>query len=190
MDPLMVDVALLRALETPDLRLVPGRSVMARVVTQEEGRGEITIAGTKLDASLPAHVRAGDELRLTVKEITDDRVLLSMNEPPPAAATVQAPAPPRADDSDAADPDGANGDEDDETRSLTVRYPAPALGPLDLRFELDEGSLRITVALAPGEPFVAAQAAASELRAAVAEAVGYPVSVSVVARRDPLEVYA
>lgn len=185
----MVDIALLRALETPDLRLAPGRSVMARVVTQEAGRGSITIAGARLDAQLPAHVKAGDELRLTVKEIANDRVVLAITqEPPPVVAN--APAPPRADEGDAAkDGDGAK-DEDKNSRTLTVRYPAPALGPVDLRFDLDDASLRITVALAPGEPYAAAQSAAARLRGAVSEAVGLPVSVTVVARHEPLEVYA
>ena len=62
---------------------------------------------------------------------------------------------------------------------VSLRYPAPALGPVDLRFELDEGSLRIMVALAPGEPFASAQAAAAELRDAVTDATGRAVSVSV-----------
>ncbi len=100
----MVDVALLRALETPDLRLVPGRAVMARVVTQQGGRGQITIAGAKLDAQLPSNVRSGDELRLTVKEITADRVVLSISQPDAGAVEGQAP-PPRTDDAD-----GSQGD--------------------------------------------------------------------------------
>jgi hypothetical protein len=185
----MIDIALLRALETPDLRLAPGRSMMARVVTQEAGRGTITIAGAKLDAQLPAHVKAGDELRLTVKEITADRVVLSMNQEPPPVA-VDAPPPPRTDEPDTAKDSERGDDEEKNVRTLTLRYPAPSLGPVDLRFELEDAGLRVTVALAPGGPHASAQAAAAELRGTLSDAVARPVSVAVVARREPLDVYA
>lgn len=190
MEALTVDIALLRALETPDLRLAPGRAVMARVVTQDGGRGQITIAGAKLDAQLPSSLRAGDELRLTVKEVTADRVVLSMSQPAAAAAEAQAPLPSRPDETDGSADDGESAGDGPDTHSLSLRYPAPALGPVDLRFDLDEGSLRITVALAPGEPYAAAQAAASQLRASVGDATNRSVTVSVVPRREPLDVYA
>jgi hypothetical protein len=189
MDPLMVDIALLRALETPELKLAPGRAVMARVITQEAGRGAITIAGAKLDAQLPSHLKPGDELRLTVKEVSADKVVLAVSQEPPPAA-VAAPPPPRADDLDASEEEAPGQEGEKDGRSLTVRYPAPALGAVDLRFELDDASLRITVALAPGEPFSAAQAAAAQLREAVTGAVDRPVSVTVIPRREPLDVYA
>lgn len=185
----MVDIALLRALETPDLRLAPGRAVMARVVEQQGGRGQITIAGAKLDAQLPSHLKAGDELRLTVKDVTADRVVLQVSQP---AAPVAGPPPPsvRPDDADGADGDADRDDAEGETRSLTLRYPAPSLGPVDLRFDLDEDQLRITVAVAPGTPLAAAQDAAAELRGAVSEATNRSVTVSVLPRREPLDVYA
>ncbi len=186
----MVDIALLRALETPDLRLAPGRAVMARVVDQQAGRGQITIAGAKLEAQLPSHLQAGDELRLTVKEVTADRVVLTMSEPPPAGLAAPTAPPPRPDEADESGGDGSGKGEDGETRSLTLRYPAPTLGPVDLRFDLDEDTLRVTVALAPGTPLAAAQAGAAELRAAVTEATNRPVTVSVLPRREPLDVYA
>src|SRR5271155_1995264 len=170
MEPLMVDMALLRALETPDLRLVPGRSLMARVVMQEAGRGQITIAGAKLEAQLPEHLNAGDELRLTVKEITGDKVVLSMSQPTDAPIGAEAPLPPRADEADTSDGNGQTEADGSETHTLSLRYPAPALGPVDLRFDLSEDALRITVALAPGSSFSAAVAAASRLRGAVTEA--------------------
>ncbi len=190
MQPLTVDIALLRALETPELKLAPGRALMARVVTQEAGRGQITIAGAKLDAQLPSSLRAGDELRLTVKEVTADRVVLAMNQPVQAPATATEPPPVRPEDADGSDSDGTSDHEGRETQTVSLRYPAPALGPVDLRFELDEDSLRITVALAPGEPFASAQAAAAQLRGSVTEATNRSVTVSVVPRREPLDLYA
>ena len=102
----------------------------------------------------------------------------------------QASLPPRSDEADGSEHGEGSDADGPETHVLSLRYPAPALGPVDLRFELDEGSVRITVALAPGEPFAAAQAAAAELRGAVGDATSRSVSVSVVPRREPLEVYA
>jgi len=186
----MVDMALLRALETPDLRLVPGRAVMARVVDQQNGRGQITIAGAKLEAQLPEHLNAGDELRLTVKEITDDKVVLSMSQPTDAPIGAEAPLPPRTDEAENDDADGQADSDGSETHTLSLRYPAPALGPVDLRFDLSDEALRITVALASGSSFSAAVAAASQLRGAVTEATGRAVSVTVLPRHEPVEVYA
>jgi hypothetical protein len=219
MDALTVDIALLKALETPELKLAPGRAVMARVVVQEAGRGQITIAGAKLDAQLPTNVRAGDELRLTVKEVTSDRVVLSMSQLStatgaergaptlpageahesaqaqqslqeiPFAAVASAPDL-RSDELDSSDPDGGSAGAHEETHVLSLRYPAPNLGPVDLRFELTEGTIRVTVGLAQGEPFEAAQAASDELRENVGDASARAASVLVVPRREPLEIYA
>jgi flagellar hook-length control protein FliK len=73
---------------------------------------------------------------------------------------------------------------------VALSYDAPALGALDLRFELDAGGLRVHVAAAPGPAFALAQAGAQELRQALAESAQRPVSVTVSARRQPLDVYA
>ncbi len=190
MQPLTVDIALLRALETPELQIAPGRALMARVVAQDGGRGQITIAGAKIDAQLPSSLRAGDELRLTVKEVTEDRVVLAMNQPAQAPATESAPATVRPEDADGSESDGEAERDGPETQSVSLRYAAPALGPMDLRLDLDEDSLRITVALAPGQPFASAQAAAAQLRGSVTEATNRSVTVTIVPRREPLDVYA
>jgi flagellar hook-length control protein FliK len=73
---------------------------------------------------------------------------------------------------------------------VALSYDAPALGALDLRFELDAGGLRIHVTVAPGPAFALAQAGAEELRQALAKSGERPVSVTVSARRQPLDVYA
>jgi hypothetical protein len=39
MEPLALDLLLLRAAATPDLKIAPGRVLMARVVSAEAGRG-------------------------------------------------------------------------------------------------------------------------------------------------------
>jgi hypothetical protein len=74
---------------------------------------------------------------------------------------------------------------------LALAYDAPALGTVDLRFELDPGSLRVNVALAAGAPAARATDAAAELRDALSQALdGRPVTVEITPRREPLDVYA
>jgi hypothetical protein len=76
------------------------------------------------------------------------------------------------------------------SQTLSLRYDAPALGPVDLRFDLDAGSLRVNVSVAPGTPLSLAQARADELRDALTTGVGRPASVTVTPRHEPLDVYA
>jgi hypothetical protein len=77
-----------------------------------------------------------------------------------------------------------------ESQTLSLRYDAPALGPVDLRFDLDAGSLSVNVSVAPGTPLSLAQARADELRDALTTGVGRPASVTVTPRHEPLDVYA
>ena len=187
----MLDIALLRILETPDLKIVPGRALMARVVeTEPGGRGQITIAGAKIAAQLPEEVRPGDELRLTVKDVSENRVVLQMSQPTPPPAAAQAPPSPPLDDVDPDESGAEGGPGGPGTHMLSVRYAAPTLGPVDLRFELDDSSLRVSVTLAAGGPATAAQSAANDLRDALASATERTIAVTVVPRREPLEVYA
>ena len=56
----------------------------------------LSLAGMLLEAELPDNVRAGQELRLQVRELTPDKVVLAIKEesqPPPPAA-VDAPRVP------------------------------------------------------------------------------------------------
>ena len=67
MDPINVDVRLIKAVLGTELRIAPGRALMARVVTADGlGRGSLNIAGAVIDATLPKDIQAGQELRLTV----------------------------------------------------------------------------------------------------------------------------
>ncbi len=92
-----MDAALLRG-RFPDLVLRPGMQVVARVASRGEGaRGAIVLAGSLMAASLPAQVRAGDTLRLTVAETSPERVVLRLEgEPVPGAPGASAPAAPGA----------------------------------------------------------------------------------------------
>jgi hypothetical protein len=78
-----------------------------------------------------------------------------------------------------------------ERHDVLLRYNAPALGAVDLRFQMDTGALHLGVSLAPGQPLELGQAAAESLRRALAAAMpGRTVSVTVTSHRDPLDLYA
>jgi hypothetical protein len=192
MQSLAVDLKLLRDVLLPEVRIAPGRMLAARVVAAENGRGSLSIAGYLVEAELPAHVRAGQELRLEVRDVTQQRVLLQIADPTQAglaAAAQQIPLPGggtlTVTERDA-EGDGATNDR----HTLSLRYDAPALGPVDLRFSLDADTLAVAVAARAGEPHEQARAHAGDLVAALTQAVSQTVSVTVSPRRDPVDLYA
>jgi hypothetical protein len=194
MDPINVDIRLIRAVLGAELRIAPGRALMARVVSlNPAGRGSLSIAGALIDAKLPTGVQAGQELRLTVRHVSPERVVLGLSDqnPPPPAAALAAPLPGggtvRVTERDAA-PGSAS--QHGDRHSLALVYDAPSLGSVDLRFDLDPVSLRVSAVLAAGEPVEHARARAGELQEALAEALGRPVALDIAARREPLDVYA
>lgn len=206
----------------PDIKIVPGRAVMARVVQAPPGqKGSLSIAGYLLDAELPEDVQAGQDLRLVVKDVNAERVLLAITDPHEAEQSAQAQqsqhtqqsqAQPlqaqQPDPSSAAPPPiplpgggnlqvterdaggGASG-RPGERQNVLLRYDAPALGAIDLCFQMDAGALSLAVSLAPGQPLELAQAGAETLRQALAASLpGRAVSVTVSPRREPLDLYA
>jgi hypothetical protein len=193
MDPIAVDIRLIRAVLGAEIKVVPGRAMMARVVAADGiGRGKLAIAGAVIDAELPKHVRAGDELRLTVRDVSPHQVVLGMSDQPPLA-TPAAELPGggvlRVTEEEAeGSASGSGGSPGSHT--LSLRYDAPTLGALDLRFDLDPGSLRVSVSVAPGEPLSLAQARADQLRDALTAGVRRPATVTVTPRHEPLDVYA
>jgi hypothetical protein len=165
MDPIAVDIRLIRAVLAPELKIVPGRALMARVVAVDpRGRGTISIAGIPIDAQLPQAVV-----------------------PPPIAVPLPGGSTVRVSDQD--EPGRARPAARDSD-TLTLRYDGPALGAVDLRFELDPRSLKVTVSLPAGRSFELAQDAAGQLRSRLAESLGRAVSVDVAPRREPLDLYA
>ena len=194
MDPIAVDIRLIRAVLGGELRVVPGRSIMARVVSVDGfGRGTLAIAGAAIDAELPKHVQAGQELRVTVRHVSPGQVVLGLSDqaPPAAPAAVALPGGGlvRVFDEENAG-SSQRGAGAGASHALSLRYDAPALGPVDLRFELDPGALRVRVAVADGTPVSLAQARAGELREALRAGTGRAVEVTVAPRHDPLDVYA
>jgi hypothetical protein len=196
MDPINVDIRLIKAVLGTELRVAPGRALMARVVTADGlGRGSLNIAGALIDATLPKDIQAGQELRLTVRHVSSDRVELSLSDrtPPGTGSAEAVPLPGggtvQVNERDAGG-SGSGGDGGADRHALSLRYEAPVLGAMDLRFELDPSSLRISATVGAGGPFDLALDNAGKLRDALAQAIGRPVTVDVSPRREPLDVYA
>jgi hypothetical protein len=218
--PLAINPQALRVLVGPDIKIVPGRAVMARVVQAPAGqKGSLSIAGYLLDAELPENVQAGQDLRLVIRDVSPERVLLAITDPhesdraqpsqqaPPsqeAQATQQAQTP---DTSLVAQPPiplpggghvqvterdgGGAGGQAGDRQNILLRYDAPALGSVDLRFQMDAGALSVAVTLPTGQPLELAQAGAESLRQALLQAVpGRAVSVTIAPPREPLDLYA
>ncbi|MBV8221509.1 MAG: hypothetical protein JO325_23840 [Solirubrobacterales bacterium] len=195
MDPINVDIRLIKAVLGAELRIAPGRALMARVVTADGlGRGSLNIAGALIDAALPKDIQAGQELRLTVRHVSPERVELSLpDQNAPATASEAAPLPGggalRVTERDTSGGGGSGGSGGDR-HSLSLRYDTPTLGAVDLRFELDPDTLRLSATLSAGAPYERALDNAGDLRDALSEALGRPVTVDVSPRREPLDVYA
>lgn len=204
MQPLAIDPHVLRALLTPDIKIVPGRAMMARVVAANPGgKGALAIAGFVIDAELPKDVRTGDDLRLVVREVTPERVLLSLSDDPrtgPQLAQTQTPQPPpgvipvpvpHGGTLQVSERDAHGGRPGDgTTHSVALRYTTPSLGPVDLHFTIDAGALSLAVSVAPGPVLELARQDAENLRRALAEQLQRAVTVAVRPRREPLELYA
>ena len=197
MDPIAVDIRLIRAVLGAELRVAPGRALMARVVSADGfGRGSLSIAGALIDAKLPPGVQPGEDLRLVVRHVSPEQVVLGLTGEAgaaavPAQAAVELPGGGRLRVTER-DADGGRATGAGTGRHvLALAYDAPVLGTVDLRFELDPQSLRVNATLASGAPTASATEAAGELREALSQALGgRPVTVEITPRREPLDVYA
>lgn len=193
---LHLEAALLRR-QLPDLLLRPGMTLFARVAEREGRHGIIVLAGSPLVAELPDSVRAGDSLRLLVEDTRGERVAMKLvqEQPtaPPHTPTIGLPMP---DGSrvlvhvDEKEGEGGAGDEDPEHASISIGYESSALGAVGLVLSLAPGGVRVQAELAAGRPFELAEEAAEELRARLAAATGRVAEVTVVPRREPLDLYA
>ncbi len=112
-----------------------------------DGRGTLNLAGIPLEAELPDNVKAGDELRLVVRELTPDKVVLAIQDDAvsrTASAHRWSSAPrvpmPHGGSLQVTDRDAASAScRQDGTHTLTLRYDAPTFGPIDMTFTLDAG---------------------------------------------------
>ena len=189
---LQLEAALLRK-QMPDLLLRPGMTLFARVAEREGRHGIIVLAGSPLVAELPDEVQVGDKLRLLVQDTRGERVTMKLvQEQPTAPPQTPVAGLPLPDGTTAhvtvdereADPDDA------EHASISIGYDSPALGQVGFALSLAPGAVRVRAELIVGEPFDLALDAADELRARLAEATGRVPEVTVVPRRQPLDLYA
>lgn len=194
MQSIAVDLLLLRQ-SAPDLTLTVGRSLAARVLERGPGGlGIVNLAGAIVTAELPGQVQAGDRLRVIVRETTSERALLQIAQQqlapafqPPAAAQTTLPGGGHV---VVAGREGDGGGRDGGgPAAVTLRVELPRLGAVELRVALDGGA-SVRAALGRGLPLELGERRAELLRAAVAAATGRDAEVTVVARHDPLDVYA
>src|SRR3954452_9727509 len=193
---LQLEAAMLRRM-MPDLLLRPGMTLFASVAERDGRHGIIVLAGSPLVAELPDEVQVGDKLRLLVQDTRGERVAMKLVQEQPTA-------PPHSPLVGLPMPDGSSarlhveqrseGDEesdsDPEHASISITYAAPALGSVGFVLSLAPGSVSVSAELAAGEPFELATEAADSLRERLAEATGRAAQVSVVPRREPLDLYA
>jgi hypothetical protein len=189
---LQLEAALLRR-QLPDLLLRPGMTLFARVAEREGRHGIIVLAGSPLVAELPDEVQVGDKLRLLVQDTQGERVAMKLIQEQPAAApqtsVVGLPLPDGGEASVAVEERDADPD-DPEHASISISYSSPALGTVGLNLSLAPGSVVVRAELAAGQPFELASDAADELKARLTEATGRAAQVTVVPRRQPLDLYA
>jgi hypothetical protein len=190
-----VQTLLLRA-QLPELPLRPGASVVARVLSRGETHGVLVIAGIPLTAELPERVGAtGETLKLSVSEVTPERVTLQLDQVIPATTQPQAHPSPRA-RVNVDQPPRRHTVEGEERATVALSFHSAALGRLDLRLEVagaaaaPGGRVRADVQAAAGRPFEAADAAAPRLRDGLAARTGLAAEVRITPRREPLDVYA
>jgi hypothetical protein len=197
--PIAVQLIMLQQ-ALPDVTLRLGQSLVARVAERHGDRGILMIAGQPLVAELPAQVRAGDVLKLAVRDIGAEQVVMQMHEGREAAQVAQqqnpqavmvpvpggVPAHIVVDDQAT----GGGGGEDGGAHAVAVTYESPALGPINLRIGLDAANVVADIRVAAGAPLELATAAADALRQALTEATERLATVSVAPRPGSFDVSA
>jgi hypothetical protein len=198
-----VDLQLLRAVLLSDVNLTLGRELMARVVSNEPGaRGSLSIAGMIIDAELPADLSKDQEVKLQVRELTPERVVLAMqSDEAPAPTTFPPPPGP----SPGIAGQGAHGNIEVRERhrsshdgqgpeqaahTLGIRYDAPSAGPVDLYFVLTPDALHVQVTVAAGATFDIADESAQNLGDTLNGDGARTATVTVQPRFDPVDLYA
>jgi hypothetical protein len=191
MEPVVAIKTLLLQTQLPDITLRPGTSVVGRVASRGEQHGVLVIAGIPLTAQLPDEVgRAGETLRLSVSDVTPERVTLHLEQviPPGGQLPPESTQAARVRVEDQPRTVRVGGE---ERSTVALSFSSEALGRLDLRLELIARSrVRADVEAPAGRSFALADAAADRLHDGLHARTGLEVSVSVTPRREPLDVYA
>jgi hypothetical protein len=190
MEPVIGIQTLLLRTQLPEVTLRPGTSIVARVLSRGESHGVLVIAGIPLSAQLPAELgKTGETLRLTVSDVSPDRVTLHLDQVVnPAAQPPAQPADrPRV---TVQDPPQTVRVGDEERSTVALSFQSPSLGRLDLRLELAGGRLTVGVEAPAGRPFDLADAASGRLHDGLQARTGLEAAVHVTPRREPLDLYA
>jgi hypothetical protein len=183
----------------PDVTLRLGQSLLARVAERHGDRGILMIAGQPLVAQLPDNVRPGDVLKLAVRDITAEQVVMQMHEGKEAAQTAarqdaavplafpgQPPSQILVDDEAA----GGNGEGEGDVSTVAVTYESPVLGAMNFRLGMDGSRVAVEVRVAAGAPLELATAAAESLRERLTSATDRAASVTVAPRPGSFNVSA
>jgi hypothetical protein len=198
MQPIAVQLIMLQQ-AMPDVTLRMGQSLLARVAERHGDRGILMIAGKPLVAQLPENVRAGDVLKLAVRDITAEQVVMQMHEGKEAAEAQQGSqnavplafpgqAPSRIVVDDEAST--ANGAGDGDVSAVALTYESPALGAINFRIGMDGTRVVCEVRVGAGAPLEVASAAAEVLRTALADKTDRAASVTVAPRVGSFNVSA
>ena len=182
----------------PDVTLRLGQSLLGRVAERHGDRGILMIAGQPLVAQLPEHVRAGDVLKLAVRDITAEQVVMQMHEGKESAEVQQEqqavvipfPGGPPASIVVDDQASGGDGSGEGEASAIALTYESPALGPINLRIGMDATAVVAEVRVAAGAPLELATAAAGALQEALALGTERVASVTVAPRPGSFDVSA
>jgi hypothetical protein len=190
-DPVVAVRTLLLQTQLPDITLRPGTSVVARVLSRGADHGVLVIAGIPLTAQLPRELGlAGETLRLSVADVTPERVTLQL-EQVLAAPGQPAPTPTEAARVRVEEEPHTVRVGDEERSSVALSFQSEALGRLDLRLELVAGKRVHAAVEAPaGRSFELADAAAGRLHDGLHARTGLEAEVRVTPRREPVDIYA
>jgi hypothetical protein len=198
--PIAVQLIMLQQ-SMPDVTLRLGQSLLARVAERHGDRGILMIGGQPLVAQLPEHVRPGDVLKLAVRDITAEQVVMQMHEGKesaeaaqqgqgPIAVPVPVPGGPPAFihvDDQASEGEGAG---EGDVSAIALTYESPALGPVNFRIGMDASAVVAEVRVAAGAPLELATAAQSALRDALAAGTERVATVTVAPRPGSFDVSA
>jgi hypothetical protein len=189
-EPVVAVQTLLLQTQLPDVTLRAGTSVVARVLSRGSSHGVLVIAGIPLTATLPEEIgKTGETLRLTVSDVTPERVTLHLDQvinpaaqPPPQPAdrprvTVQ-------------DPPTTVKVDGEERSTVALSFTSPALGRVDLHVELAGSRVTVGVEAPAGRPYELTDAASGRLQDGLRARTGLEAAVQVRPRREPLDLYA
>src|SRR4051794_18531463 len=203
-----VQLVMLRALagmgaRTQETPLRAGDVLPARVLKG----GALLLAGVRVPATLPPGLEPGALVRLKVREVSAERLVLQVVEqqdPAPAdqaqaaaptpVPTFAVPLPGGAAARLFVEPDGdgaaGGGAASRGPSTVTLRYESAGLGRVDLALTIEDGAVRAVAHAPAGEVAERLRAASTDLRLALASALARPAAVDIVAHAEVLDVSA